>query len=64
MKFRMRPMSLQKSGDSSAVVSLAGLFDGKFTNAVVQGDAATMAYLVCRGEAGPKPSISLPVRHR
>lgn len=48
-RIRMRPMSLQESGDSSAAVSLAGLFDGKFTNAVVQGDAATMARLVCRG---------------
>ncbi len=48
-RIRMRPMSLQESGDSTAAVSLARLFEGEFVNAVVKGDAATTAALACRG---------------
>ena len=48
-RVRMRPMSLQESGDSSGEVSLARLFAGEFSNAQVRGDAATMAALACRG---------------
>ena len=48
-RVRMRPMTLQESGDSSGEVSLARLFEGGFDNAKVAGDAATLANLVCRG---------------
>lgn len=48
-RIRMRPMSLQESGDSTGEISLAQLFKGEFRNATVAGDAATMARLACRG---------------
>lgn len=48
-RIRMRPMTLQESGDSTATVSLTRLFEGEFTAATVQGDAATTAALACRG---------------
>lgn len=45
----MRPMSLAESGDSSAKVSLAGLFAGEFERASAPVDSAGLASLVCRG---------------
>ena len=48
-RVRMRPMSLFESGDSTGAVSLARLLDGEFDQAVVSGDAASMAAVACRG---------------
>ena len=48
-RIRMRPMSLAESGDSSAKVSLAGLFEGTFERATASGDSAGLAALACRG---------------
>ena len=48
-KIRMRPMSLQESGDSKGVVSLKGLFAGEFTPAVTETDTLGLVDLACRG---------------
>ena len=48
-KLRMRTMSLAETGESSASVSLAGLFDGRFEPALVQQRLAPLAETICRG---------------
>lgn len=48
-RIRMRPMTLAESGDSTAAISLAALFEGEFSHATVPGDAASLAAAVCRG---------------
>jgi predicted AAA+ superfamily ATPase len=48
-RVRMRPMSLQESGDSSAVVSLAGLFEGRFQPQQVETSIRDVLTLSCRG---------------
>lgn len=48
-RVRMRPMSLQESGDSDGSVSLAGLFDGEFAPGQVETDIREIARLICRG---------------
>jgi len=48
-RIRMRPMTLAESGDSTAAISLAALFEGEFSHATVAGDAASLAAVVCRG---------------
>ena len=49
-RLRMRPMSLFESGESSGVVSLRDLFDGKtFAPQACALDLRQMAYLTCRG---------------
>jgi predicted AAA+ superfamily ATPase len=42
-------MSLQESGDSEALISLAALFDGKFQPCKVDGDSQRLMDLACRG---------------
>lgn len=46
---RMRPMSLQESGESTGQVSLRGLFEGTFAPTSCQGGIAELARLICRG---------------
>lgn len=46
---RMRPMSLSESGDSSATVSLSGLFRGEFSPSQQAVDSASLVGLACRG---------------
>lgn len=48
-RIRMRPMSLQETGESSGAVSLAGLFEGRFEPVLVQQGLAPLADAVCRG---------------
>ena len=48
-RIRMRPMSLQESGESSGVVSLTGLFEGTFEPSACPGGIGELAELVCRG---------------
>ncbi len=48
-RMRVRTMSLQESGDSSAAVSLAGLFAGSFKPVLVQQRLAPLAEIICRG---------------
>ncbi len=48
-RMRMRTMSLAEMGDSSAAVSLAGLFNGDFEPSPVQQRLAPLAEMVCRG---------------
>ena len=49
-RIKMRPMSLFESGDSSGVISLRELFDGRtFAPQTCQTDLHQMAYLTCRG---------------
>ena len=48
-RMRMRTMSLQETGESSAAVSLAGLFAGRFQPALVQQRLEPLARIVCRG---------------
>ena len=48
-RMRMRTMSLQETGESSAAVSLAGLFAGDFEPALVQQRLEPLARILCRG---------------
>ena len=48
-RMRMRTMSLQETGESSAAVSLAGLFAGRFQPTLVQQRLEPLARIVCRG---------------
>lgn len=48
-RIRMRPMSLQESGESSGSVSLSGLFDDRFSPVSCAGGIAELADFVCRG---------------
>lgn len=48
-RVRMLPMSLQESGDSTGEVSLAVLFEGKFTYATCSMTADRLVSLCCRG---------------
>ena len=45
----LRPMSLFETGDSDGLVSLSGLFEGKFKKARVQTDLHKLAGLICKG---------------
>lgn len=58
-RIHMRPMTLQESEDSSASVSLAGLFEGRLPHAQCSDGIASVAELACRGgwpEEAFKPS--------
>lgn len=46
---RMRPMTLQESGESSGAVSLRGLFEGSFESVGCPADVEGLARLACRG---------------
>lgn len=48
-RIRMHPMTLQESGDSTGVVSLAGLFEGDFTSGTCRTGIVELAELTCRG---------------
>ena len=48
-RVRMRPMSLSESGDSSAKVSLAGLFRGEFSPVQQSTSSTKLVNLACRG---------------
>ncbi|MDD3485391.1 MAG: DUF4143 domain-containing protein [Atopobiaceae bacterium] len=48
-RVRMRPMSLSESGDSTAAVSLSGLFEGDFQPVRVETSSDGIAALCCRG---------------
>ena len=48
-RVRMRPMSLQESGDSDGSVSLAGLFYGEFAPGQAETDIRDISQLICRG---------------
>lgn len=48
-RVRMRTMTLQETGESSAAVSLAGLFEGKFAPAQCENGIMPLAELCCRG---------------
>lgn len=48
-KLRMRTMSLAETGDSTAAVSLAGLFARRFEPVLVQQRLAPLADVICRG---------------
>lgn len=48
-RYRMRPMSLFESGDSSGEVSLTDLFQGTDISGIDSHDLYTIAYFICRG---------------
>ena len=48
-RIRMYPMSLSESGESTAHVSLAKLFDGQFSACVCEKDTEGLVDMVCRG---------------
>ena len=49
-KIKMRPMTLFESGDSTGVVSIRELFNGKSIEPITcNTDLQQMAYLICRG---------------
>lgn len=48
-RVHMRPMTLQESGDSTAAVSLAGLFEGSFRPSQCPTGIESLAELCCRG---------------
>lgn len=48
-RIRMHPMSLSESGESTGAVSLAGLFEGRFTPAVCAKDTMGLVEAACRG---------------
>jgi len=48
-RIHLRPMSLSETGDSDCSVSLCGLFEGRFNNALVQTDLRSIAGLICKG---------------
>ena len=48
-RIRMHPMSLSESGESTGAVSLAGLFEGRFTPAVCAKDTMGLVEVACRG---------------
>ena len=48
-RIRMHPMSLSESGESTGAVSLAGLFEGRFTPAVCTKDTMGLVEAACRG---------------
>lgn len=48
-RIRMRPMSLAESGDSTAQISLAKLFDGQFSACACEKDTKDLVDAVCRG---------------
>lgn len=48
-RVRMMPMTLAESGDSTAGVSLAGLFEGEFAPCIAPRDSQRLVELACRG---------------
>mgnify|MGYP000570873177 FL=1 len=48
-RIRMHPMSLSESGESTGAVSLAGLFEGRFTPAACAKDTMGLVEAACRG---------------
>lgn len=48
-RVRMHPMSLAESGDSTAQVSLGGLFEGRFEPCLVSKDTVGLVNAACRG---------------
>ena len=48
-RIRMHPMSLSESGESTGAVSLAGLFEGRFTPTVCAKDTMGLVEAACRG---------------
>ena len=48
-RIRMHPMSLSESGESTGAVSLAGLFEGRFTPVVCAKDTMGLVEAACRG---------------
>ena len=48
-RIRMHPMSLSESGESTGAVSLAGLFEGRFTPSVCAKDTMGLVEAACRG---------------
>ena len=48
-RIRMHPMSLSESGESTGAVSLAGLFESRFTPAVCAKDTMGLVEAACRG---------------
>lgn len=48
-RVRMHPMSLFESGESTGEVSLAGLFEGRFTPCVCLKDTVGLVNAACRG---------------
>lgn len=49
VKKRMRTMSLQETGDSTGSISLAGLFEGRFTPQLVSQKLIPLTEIICRG---------------
>lgn len=48
-KLRMRTMTLAEMGLSSELVSLAGLFEGRFEPQLAQQSLAPLADVICKG---------------
>lgn len=48
-QLQMRPMSLFESRESNGSISLAGLFDGDFTQGSALTDVRDLAHWICRG---------------
>lgn len=48
-RIRMSTMTLDETGESSAVVSLQGLFEGVFQPALIQQKLFPLAEIICRG---------------
>lgn len=48
-RIRMHPMSLSESGESASQVSLAELFEGKFSPCVCEKDTRGLIEMACRG---------------
>lgn len=48
-RIRMHPMTLQESGDSTASVSLSGLFEGSFSPVSCPSDIVSLAAVCARG---------------
>lgn len=48
-RVRMLPMTLMESGDSEALISLSGLFEGRFKPATCANDTRRLVELTCRG---------------
>lgn len=48
-RIRMHPMTLSETGDSTGSISLAALFEGRFSRAVGPDDTLGLITLICRG---------------
>ena len=48
-RIKMSTMTLQETGESSGIISLQGLFQGEFTQALVQQKLPPLAEMICRG---------------